>query len=54
MLLHRQLTAPDFTEVPSRLRKRLNFVFVDSMDQVLPAGALGAEGPEAIAARLRD
>lgn len=26
----------DMTEVPNRLRKRLNFVFVDSMDQVLP------------------
>jgi ATP-dependent Lon protease len=48
-----QRNRPDFTEVPSRLRKRLNFVFVDSMDQVLPL-ALSAQRDEAIAARLRD
>ncbi len=27
---------PDMSEIPARLRRRLNLVFVDSMDQVLP------------------
>ena len=52
MLLPRR-NRPDFTEVPSRLRKRLNFVFVDSMDQVLPL-ALSAQQDDSILARLRD
>jgi ATP-dependent Lon protease len=52
MLLPRR-NRPDFTEVPPRLRKRLNFVFVDTMDQVLPL-ALSAQRDEAAVARLRD
>ncbi|MHB1296439.1 MAG: endopeptidase La [Anaerolineae bacterium] len=31
-----KLNRRDMSEVPNRLRRRLNFVFVDSMDQVLP------------------
>jgi ATP-dependent Lon protease len=31
---------PDLSEVPARLRKRLDFIFVDSMDQVLPVALL--------------
>jgi ATP-dependent Lon protease len=38
----------DLTEVPQRLRKGMNFVFVDSMDQVLPV-ALSAAHEEAVA-----
>ena len=44
---------PDVSEVPPRLRKRLNFVFVDSMDQVLPV-ALSAQADESTTARLRE
>ena len=39
----------DLSEVPPRLRKRLQFVFVDSMDQVLPV-ALNAHADQAMAA----
>jgi len=40
----------DLSEVPPRLRKRLNFVFVDTMDQViLVALAAYADGPGAVA-----
>ncbi|MFH1086465.1 MAG: endopeptidase La [Chloroflexota bacterium] len=40
----------DLSEVPSRLRKRLNLVFVESMDQVLPL-ALSQQRDPAITAR---
>ena len=43
----------DLTEVPARVRKRLRFVFVDSMDQVLPV-ALNALRDEASAAPIGD
>ena len=41
----------DMTEVPSRLRKRLKFVFVDNMDQVIPV-ALSANRDESVSQRL--
>jgi ATP-dependent Lon protease len=41
----------DLSEVPMRLRKRVNFVFVDTMDQVLPI-ALSPDSDEAIIARF--
>ena len=37
----------DMSEVPSRLRRQLNFVFVDSMDQVLPIALILGEEPPA-------
>jgi len=33
----------DMSELPARLRKRLNFVFVESMDQVLPVALVGRQ-----------
>lgn len=50
MLLPRR-NRRDLSEVPSRLRKRLNFVFVDTMDQVLPV-ALLPTGDEALRRRF--
>jgi len=41
----------DMTEVPSRLRKRLRFVFVDNMDQVIPV-ALSTHRDKAVSQRL--
>jgi len=41
----------DMSEVPARLRKRLNFVFVDSMDQVLPV-ALASRKGDSVAAHM--
>jgi ATP-dependent Lon protease len=50
MLLPRR-NRRDLSEVPTRLRKRVTFVFVDSMDQVLPI-ALSPDSDEAIIARF--
>jgi len=41
----------DMTEVPNRLRKRLRFVFVDNMDQVIPV-ALSTHRDETVSQRL--
>jgi ATP-dependent Lon protease len=43
----------DMSEVPARLRKRLNFVFVDSMDQVLPV-ALASRKGDSVAAHISE
>ena len=43
----------DLTEVPSRLRKQLKFVFVDTMDQVLPVALLAAQEEAAAKGRLQ-
>ena len=50
MLIPRQ-NRRDLDEVPPKLRRRLNFVFVDSMDQVVPV-ALAAQREASVAARL--
>jgi len=46
-----QRNRSDMTEVPSRLRKRLKFVFVDNMDQVIPV-ALSSNRDERVTQRL--
>ena len=50
-LLLPQRNKRDMSEVPARLRKRVSFVFVDSMDQVLPV-ALSPPRDESSAASL--
>ncbi|MBC7237160.1 MAG: endopeptidase La [Chloroflexi bacterium] len=50
MLLPRR-NRRDLSEVPLRLRRRVKFVFVDSMDQVLPI-ALSPESDESAVARF--
>jgi len=48
IMLLPQKNRQDLSEVPSRLRKRLDFVFVESMEQVLPV-ALSPASEEATA-----